>query len=351
MRTLRQTLLRGARALGVFRISRSLTADGIRILCYHGTWLGDDDRFQGDAMFIQAQTFRDRLAVLRRLGYPVISLSDAVEGLNGKRTLPKNAVVITIDDCWFSTYAVMLPELRKHGMPATLYCNTAELIRGRPVYNVMAYYVHLLAGFPALNGEVRDAYDTARNVALTPDERWQGIQDLGRLLKVDIGPLLGRRVFDVMTKDEFREFFSNENIDVQLHTHNHTLHDMSAPFVSSEIDENRAALSALLGVSPSHFRHFCYPSGVSSLAAAEALDEIGISSSTLCEPGLAFAQTPRQLLPRFLDGDNYTPIEFEAEMSGAYHLVRTAISRVKGLRSALMNVMARLPKRSEGTAH
>lgn len=334
MRKFRVALLRVARAMGMFQVSRLMTANGVRILCYHGAWLAND-RFPGDAMFIRPQTFADRMAMLRRLGYPVIPLAEAVEGLEGRRPLPANAVVITIDDGWYSTFSAMRPVLEAHRLPATLYCNTAELLRGQSVANVMVLYVHILAGSPSLEGQAQVALQAATNPAATPAARQQALQDFAGLVGIDLAPLIERRAFSYMTPAELHALFAGGLIDVQLHTHNHTLHDQSEFAVRREIAENVEALTRLLDAKPAHFKHFCYPSGLNSESAARTLDEIGIASSTVCEPGLAYAGTPRQLLPRFLDGDNYHPVEIEAELSGLYHLVRTALARIRAVRKSL----------------
>lgn len=58
-----------------------------------------------------------------REGYPVLPLGEAVRRLDEDR-LPDQAVVITIDDGWSSTYTHMLPILESLGLPATVYVTT-----------------------------------------------------------------------------------------------------------------------------------------------------------------------------------------------------------------------------------
>ena len=133
MSALKRKILIAAKAAGLFALARRRSAPAVRILCYHGIWLGDPI-FPGDSMFMLSTTFRRRLQFLRRAGYPVVSLADAAAALNGSGpTLPPCAVVITIDDGWLSTYQEMLPALIELGMPATLYCVTAQLTNGRPI--------------------------------------------------------------------------------------------------------------------------------------------------------------------------------------------------------------------------
>jgi peptidoglycan/xylan/chitin deacetylase (PgdA/CDA1 family) len=55
-------------------------------------------------------------------GYNVIPLRHLYEYVAGTRaSLPKNAVVITIDDGWRSTYTEAFPELQKRRFPFTVF--------------------------------------------------------------------------------------------------------------------------------------------------------------------------------------------------------------------------------------
>lgn len=331
MRYLKLAVLFLARALGLFAIARAYTDKGVRILCYHGLWLADD-AYKGDAMFMRKATFAERLAKLRALGHPVITLDEAVTALRGNLALPPAPVVITIDDGWYSTFSEMAPMLRAERMPATLYCDTANLQRGKPIAHMMARYIHIIAGSPELDGALAATYRTAIDPGLDYDTRWAATVDLARHLGVDIGPLCARRAFDYMTPDELVEMASDGLIDVQLHSHNHTIGDMSLATIRSEVAANANALAAILNRPPQHFRHFCYPSGLKSPSAQMALDQLGLMSSTAGEAGFAYTSTPMQALPRFTDGDNVFWIEFEAELSGFMCIVRSAIAAFRSNR-------------------
>ncbi len=129
--------------------------------------------------------------------------------------------------------------------------------------------------------------------------------------------------------------FDRGIVDVQLHTHNHSLDDMSLVSVRREVVANAAALAGMLGVPASRFRHFCYPSGVTSPSAEAALEKLGIQSSTTTSPGLAFQGCGMQAIPRFLDGENVFEVELEAELSGFMHLLRSGIERARRIGRAL----------------
>ena len=79
-----------------------------------------------------------------RLRYPILALEEALQRLR-TGTLPPCAVVITIDDAWYSTYARMLPVLRRHDMPATIYVTTYYVMAQHPVLNVLIHYMVMRA--------------------------------------------------------------------------------------------------------------------------------------------------------------------------------------------------------------
>ncbi len=325
-------ILAKAKAAGLFGLARQRSAKAIRILCYHGLWLAEDG-FPGDSMFMQPATFRRRLEIIRREGYPVVSLADAVRALRGEGpVLPQAAVVITIDDGWWSTFTGMLPALAEHAMPATLYCDTAQLESSRPIAHVMARYLETVANTKADRGmvdatAVASARRDARDLSRPMDERLAATRRLATALNIDIEPYLQARAFDYMTPNELAAAV-REGLDVQLHTHTHSIGDMSPAVIANEIVANRRALSTMLDRPPAHFTEFCYPSGVATPAAAAALAGLGLRSSTTTKQGLAWPGMPMHLLPRLLDGENMSDIEFEAELAGFGDWLRAGRQKV-----------------------
>lgn len=87
------------------------------VLCYHIVEAPAAPR-----MHIDRETFRQQLRYLEMTGYNVVPLRHVYEFVTGKRaSLPKNAVVITIDDGWRSTYTEAFPELQKRRFPFTVF--------------------------------------------------------------------------------------------------------------------------------------------------------------------------------------------------------------------------------------
>ncbi len=96
----------------------------VPILIYH--------RFGKDAnkMTVTPKAFEDQLQLLNQQNYTVIPLLHLQEFLLGKRTLPKKAVVITIDDGYQSVYHLARPLIEKYQVPVTLFLYSDYINRG-----------------------------------------------------------------------------------------------------------------------------------------------------------------------------------------------------------------------------
>jgi len=313
------------KVVGSFRIARYLTRKKVRILGYHGVWLGEDS-YRGDGMFMNKETFAIRLMNLSRWRYPVLSLDYVVSSIP-EETLPPCPVVITIDDGWYSTYVAMLPALNRHGMHATIYCDTAHLISGLPVPHVMARYFmklyesgcagHLIT--PEHNCDL--LFQEAINLEGTTIERLERVRKFANSISINFDYYVENGVFNYMSAEQLKTAYQS-GFDVQLHTHNHTMHNMCEHEIENEILSNRLTLSEILGVEQSNFKHFCYPSGEYSTNTGCVLDHLGIKSSTTTDRAMADPLDKKQYLPRILDGEHLTPIEFEAELCGVMECLR-----------------------------
>lgn len=325
-RRLKQIGLAIAARSGVLRLTDRLSQRAVRILCYHSAWLGPDD-FPGDTMFIRPETFAARMQWLVDRKYPVVSLDAAVRGLRGETSLPPRATVITIDDGWFATYSVMRPVLVRLGLPATLYVDTASLLRGGPVPHVMARYFVQIASNDRLSDKTDTLFARATNLMLDFSSRLEAALKLGRQLGLEVDQYIRRRSFAYMTATELREFAASPGLSVELHTHRHTLGDHSPELVRRETTDNREALGALLGRDPETFTHFCYPSGVFALGDGVVFEELGIRSATSTQRDLVDGEGNLLLIPRLLDGDDVSAAEFASQMQGLPHIVRKLLGR------------------------
>lgn len=87
------------------------------VLCYHIVEAPSAPRMQ-----IGRDTFIQHLRYIEMTGYNVIPLEHLYEYVIGKRkSIPKNSIVITIDDGWRSTYTEAFPELQARKFPFTVF--------------------------------------------------------------------------------------------------------------------------------------------------------------------------------------------------------------------------------------
>jgi peptidoglycan/xylan/chitin deacetylase (PgdA/CDA1 family) len=280
---------------------------------------------------VSPDTLARRLAILRRSRCDVLALDEALERL-AAGTLPDRAVALTFDDGYYDFQARALPLLQGHGYPATVYLATGRCEHNLPIVQLFLSYVLWKSrdatldgrGIPGLGGchplrteadrdaVVRSFLRGAYRGRLGAHGKDAGAREVTERLGLDYGVLLASRVLRLMTPDEVRANAAHPLVDFQLHTHHHRTPDDVSEFVR-EVRENRSRLEALTG-RPA--RHFCYPSGVYREAYLPALTREGVVSATTCDPGIASRNTDPLLLPRFVDTEYITDIEFEAWVTG-----------------------------------
>lgn len=329
-------ILRLAKLTGLFALARRLTARDLRILCYHGAALRDEHHFS-PGLFMSKETFAARMEFLARQGYPVIALDAAVAGLP-TGDWPKRATVVTIDDGWFGTYRQMAPVLRQRQFPATLYIASYYLEKQTQVFNVAANYVLWRAGAQSLQlAAVAEGLDgcyalaDARQRAAASGRLCEFAEGLGSaearqalfrrlcaVLSIDADEIERERLCAFLRIDEAGAL-QRDGIDIQLHSHRHCFPAESFEAARAEIADNRRALTPLGEVT---LQHFCYPSGQYQERQLHWLPRLGIASATTIEAGFTRVGDSPYELRRFLDSERVSPLEFEAEMSGFFELIR-----------------------------
>jgi peptidoglycan/xylan/chitin deacetylase (PgdA/CDA1 family) len=329
------------RALGLFRLARRLTRSDLRILCYHGFVLEDEDRFRG-SLFVSRAFLDRRMRYLRDLGYNVLPLDDAVDRLSAG-TLPRDPVTITIDDGFHSVHAVAREVLSKYRFPSTLYLTSYYFEKATPIFQLAVDYmcwkspreaadlsglgVPALAGAAALNltAEKRtwasgEIFAYGAN-ALDEDGRVALSQRLAERLDVDYDHIRDSRLLSLISPDEARQLEA-AGMAIEMHTHRHQFPE-NPMAAAAELRDNRAVVEPVIG---RRMTHFCYPSGKWAHTHRPVLEKDAIKSATTCHAGLARTGANMLALPRILDDNRVSQIEFEAEVSGFTDLLR----RVRG---------------------
>ena len=344
------TLLAVLRSLGLFWLSRKLTASRLRILCYHGISFEDEHRFN-PGVFMRPDTFKRRMKLVRKLGLPVLALDDAVRRHSTGR-LPPLATVITIDDGWYGTYLHMHPLLRELQLPATLYVATEFVETNVQVFNVAINYVLWRNQDQTLHARSIRAGALSRDYDLAePEQRREAEQELAKagFAHSDLRErqALWREVCEALGEDwqaiesERRLAFVNreelsrlieEGLDIQLHTHGHRFPSDDREDAIREVTANRDYLNSL---APGDYSHFCYPSGQYEVEQIDDLRAIDVVSATTTQSGLNRRDAPVYELRRLIDSDRRSDLEFEARLSGVFELLEMPRNAVRKLATAL----------------
>jgi len=331
LKKLKQVTLRSLKSTGVSALVRDSRwrRQRLLILAYHGISMIDEHKWNG-SQYISPETLRIRMQQLQRSRCAVLPLGEAVERLY-KNDLPDRAVALTFDDGFADFYHRAFPIIGDFGFPVTLYLTTFYSYYNRPVFDVMCSYLLWrgrartliakdfigedarvnLATNDAREAVLKKIRDFAAQQKLTAEEKDARAAALAEHLGVDYQELLERRVIHNVTPAEAREL-SQRGVDVQLHTHRHRT-PLDHNLFRREIEDNRRCINEITGKNPTHF---CYPSGVYARRFLPWLDEAGIKSATTCEVGFASRASHPLLLPRFLDNNTMTLIEFEAWLTG-----------------------------------
>jgi peptidoglycan/xylan/chitin deacetylase (PgdA/CDA1 family) len=336
MRKAKQVLYGMAKRIGGFEWARRKTKRCLRILCYHGFAVANETDFR-PKLFISRDTFRRRLDLLNEYRFPVISLNEALTGLY-EDTLPENAVVLTIDDGFWSVLAQAVPILKHHGFPATVYVTTYYSQKETPIFRLAVQYLFWgttvrkadlaeMIGKDWRKVNLEDPVEKNRaqwaiieygEENCTEPKRQDLCRDLARVLQMDYPFLEKTRILSLLNFTEIASL-ERDGLDFQLHTHRHRFPDSNESLAKQEIQDNRAALQ---GVIRKPLKHFCYPSGVWAFHQRHWLKDLGIQSATTCDVGLNDKSIHPMGLRRFLDGENISQIEFEAEITGFADLIR-----------------------------
>jgi peptidoglycan/xylan/chitin deacetylase (PgdA/CDA1 family) len=332
---LRILVLHVAKVVGLFHLSRRLTRSGLRILCYHAFEFEDESSFRA-RMFLRPQTFAKRLEFLRDRNFPILPLEQALILLE-QRKLPSCSTVITIDDGFFSVYQLALRFLKLFSVPATVYVASYYCDRGNPVFRLAVQYMFWKSRLSeialddlgvGLTGKVSIRDSVAEEKLIwtiiqhgethcDEPQRRRLCELLGRQLGVDYDHIANTRIFGMMTSSEISDLIA-AGVDIQLHTHRHRFPEEQSVALK-ELEDNRTVLEPLAG---KPLRHFCYPSGIFSEKQFDWLRAAGIDSATTCQPGINSSSTEKLALVRFLDGEDISEIEFEAELYGLTELLR-----------------------------
>jgi len=213
----------------------------VQILMYHQ--VGDFPSMKTHrATYCHYKRFAVQMAYLSRMGYNVIPLKLALDGLGGRSSLPDRTVVLTFDDGYENFYHYAAPVLRKYNFPATVFL-ISGMIGGKATW---------LAA---------DGHEPA------------ALMDIGMIKELQ-----------------------ETNIDFSSHGNSHVrLTQIERSQARNEIVESRHTLEDLLG---HEVTSFCYPYGDFDQAIVDMTAEAGYTAGLTCIRGAATAEDNPLVLPR-----------------------------------------------------
>ena len=335
-RTLKRAALLLLKSAGVFGLVRDSAWRRRRllILCYHGI-SHQDEHLWRPGLYIEPSRLEQRLDLLRQDQYNVLPLGGALKLLRAKE-LPPRSVAITFDDGTYDFFRLGYPLLRRFGFPVTVYQTTYYSDRQIPVFNLICSYLlwkrrgKLLDKGAELglkppmdlrseanrHSIVQTLIDNCARDGLDAWQKNEVASRLAELLEIDYAEVVSKRILQLMNAREIAQL-AHEGVDFQLHTHRHCMPKDKFLF-QKEIRDNRESLR---NTSSEEMVHFCYPSGMHSREFLPWLAEENIISATTCDVGLAGRHTNPLLLPRVVETNSRTALEFEGWLTGVADLL------------------------------
>jgi peptidoglycan/xylan/chitin deacetylase (PgdA/CDA1 family) len=113
----------------LYFLAKATIQSEISILVYHS--VSTCSRYS-----VSPAEFRRQMDYLVK-NYHVVSLSEILDFLEGKRRLPRKSVAITFDDGYFDNYVVAYPYLKKYHLPATIFIATAYVQKKMHLGNLL----------------------------------------------------------------------------------------------------------------------------------------------------------------------------------------------------------------------
>lgn len=260
-------LIRQAGPLGLYQFARRMTASVPKILMYH--------RFSEQAApgCTSRDAFAAQLQYLRQY-HTVTTLYDVVAALRAGRKVPRNAVILTIDDGYEDFYQVAFPLLREFELVATLFVTTGFVSGEQWLWpdkvdwllsEVDTIPAGISIGKLTLDAGVLD--ERRRSdcwaqlihylLTVTDGEKQQLIDTLARQLGKAL-PESAPRQYSACSWEQLQEM-QDYGIELGGHTVTHpSLGSVTSSQASAEINGCKSMLEQRLGSLP---RPFCYPNG------------------------------------------------------------------------------------------
>jgi peptidoglycan/xylan/chitin deacetylase (PgdA/CDA1 family) len=327
-------------ATGFFRW---IAAEGLAVVTYHGVlpqgYESVDSGFDGN--LVTAQALRQQLRLLKAK-YSVISPQEMREWLQGRRKLPRHAVLLTCDDGLLNNLTDMLPILREEALPCLFFVTGASAGETRANLWYEELFLMFLGAREGTFEISCDGFSIQGELTLREQRRttwWESVKRLSqvdnesrqsflRAARVHFGleawqpcadeKLASCQRFGLMTAPELRRLVA-AGMTIGAHTMSHPMLSQAPPKLAcAEILESGMRLEAALGERP---WAFAYPFGDAQSVTPEVLKmpkESGYDAAFMNFGGGLGADLPAFALPRIHVTADMSLAEFEGHVSGFY---------------------------------
>jgi peptidoglycan/xylan/chitin deacetylase (PgdA/CDA1 family)/glycosyltransferase involved in cell wall biosynthesis len=310
---------------GTFSLLRWINRRELVVLLYHGV----NRRGAGeqiDNLHVPKKTFRRQMKWLRRK-FTLVTLEQALAGLDGSAPLPKRAALVTFDDAFQNNLGIAAPILSSFGIPAVVFVPTKfvgtdhaywnEELESR-LLNTSARAVIL----PTTGGrllwlrnfeERRESYRvlSSRLKEMAPEDRDHVWDDLKQQLS---GASHAESARERHLRWEELQELRKYGFAIGSHTVSHTLlPGISIPEATSELEQSKSELETRLGAS---VIAFAYPNGDWNSDVREAVERAGYKCAFTVEAGGNNHLTDPFLMRRVSINSRMSFSEFVAGISG-----------------------------------
>ncbi len=315
-------------------LSRRSRGRGI-ILCLHSVVPGggNADGFRPNSQLEISPEFLDgALFFIKRAGYRLISLTDALAELHIERPNAAPFAVLTLDDGYRDNAAFAAPVFRKHDCPYTVYVTpgfadgTCELwwkVLEQGIASNASISLPAPAGTDSVStatlAEKHSAWNRLSPQVADMPEYEQRIW-IRRFATLNGGDPEAQCKSLTMTWDELRALSADPLCTIGAHTMKHfRLSRLSTSEMMREIRESVTRIEQELG---QPVRHFAYPYGDIEHAGPrefEAAAKLGLHTAVTTRKGVVFSEhrLHRYALPRVMMSGRYQKLRYlEALMSG-----------------------------------
>jgi peptidoglycan/xylan/chitin deacetylase (PgdA/CDA1 family) len=223
--------------------------------------------------------FEESILWLIRNGYTLIGMDELIEILRGQKPFPRGAAWISLDDGYREWFDDLLPVIRRHKVPVTLFIPTG-IVAGDGV-------------FPWLHEEKRSGGSLQRDTAVPKDSARKSL-----------------------TVEQLKQIAACPLVRIGGHTVNHNLTiNCSDEELLYEIGECKRVLEQWTGTAVTSF---AYPEGRYDGRERHPLAEFDYVMAATTIPSFIRPDTDPMLLPRFCVPDDVTLPEAICNMMGIW---------------------------------